>query len=64
MHILQLTVYQQNKLRINPGPSLVYIADMHGIYKSKYPLLIKKTSFEVKHCEIETVVLSMSAQAA
>ena len=45
-------------------PSLVYIADMHGIYKSKYPLLIKKTSFEVKYCKIETVVLSRSAQAA
>ena len=28
-------------------PSLVYIADMHGLYKSKYPLLIKKTSFEL-----------------
>ena len=45
-------------------PSLVYIADMHGIYKSKYPILIKKTSLEVKHCKIETVVLSRSAQAA
>ena len=44
-------------------PSLVYIADMHGVYKSKCPLLIKKTSFEVKHCKIETVVLSRSAQA-
>ena len=43
--------------------SLVYIADMHGVYKSKYPLLIKKTSFEVKHCKIETVVLSRLAQA-
>ena len=44
-------------------PSLIYIADMHGTYKSKYPLLIKKTSFEVKHCKIETVVLYRSAQA-
>ena len=44
-------------------PSLVYIADMHGVYKSKYPLLIKKTSFEVEHCKIEIVVLSRSAQA-
>ena len=44
-------------------PSLVYIADMHGVYKLKYPLLIKKTSFEVKHCKVETVVLSRSAQA-
>ena len=45
-------------------PSLVYILDMHGICKSKYSLLIMKTSFEVKHCKIETVVLSRSAQAA
>ena len=45
-------------------PSLVYIADMHGIYKSKYPLLTKKMSFEVKHCKIETVVVSRSAPAA
>ena len=44
-------------------PSLVYVADMHGIYKLKYPLLNKKTSFEVKHCKIETVVLYRSAQA-
>ena len=29
----------------------------------KYPLLIKKTSFEVKQCKIETVVLSRLAQA-
>ena len=36
---------------------------MHGIYKPKYPLLIKKTSFEVKHCKIETEVLSRSTQA-
>ena len=36
---------------------------VHGTYKSKYPLLIKKTSFEVKHCKIETVVLDRSAQA-
>ena len=35
-------------------PSLVYLADMYGIYKSNEPLLIKKTSFEVKHCKIET----------
>ena len=44
-------------------PSLVYVADMHGVYKSKYLLLTKKTSFEVKHCKIETVVLYRSAQA-
>ena len=44
-------------------PGLVYMADMHGVYKSKYPLLIKKMSFEVKHFKIETVVLSRSAQA-
>ena len=37
---------------------------MHDISKSKYPSLIKKTSFEVKHCKKETVVLSRSAQAA
>ena len=44
--------------------SLVYIADTHCVYKLKYPLLIKKTSFEVNHCEIiEIVVLSRSAQA-
>ena len=42
-------------------PSLVYIADIHGIHKSKYPLFTKKTSFEVNHCKIETVVLSRSA---
>ena len=29
-------------------PSLVYLTDMHGIYESYVPLLIKKTSFEVK----------------
>ena len=45
-------------------PSLVYIADMYGIYKSYVPLLIKKTSFEVKHCKIETVIILRSAQAA
>ena len=45
-------------------PSLVYIADMYGIYKSYAPLLIKKKSFEVKHCKKETVILSRSAQAA
>ena len=39
-------------------PSLVYLADMHGIYKSNVPLLTKKTSFEVKHCKIETVLIS------
>ena len=44
-------------------PSLVYLADMYGIYKSNEPLLIKKTSFEVKHCKIETVFISRSAQA-
>ena len=44
-------------------PSLVYLADMYGIYKSYAPLLIKKTSFEVKHCKIETVFISRSAQA-
>ena len=32
--------------------------------KSNVPLLIKKTSFEVKHCKIETVIISRSAQAA
>ena len=36
-------------------PSLVHYADMYGIYKSNEPLLIKKTSFEVKHCKIKTV---------
>ena len=36
-------------------PSLVYLADMYGIYKSNELLLIKKTSFEVKHCKIENV---------
>ena len=46
-------------------PSLVYLADMYGIYKSYVPLLIKKTSFEVKkNCKIETVFISRSAQAA
>ena len=25
---------------------------------------VKKTSFEVKHCKIETVIISRSAQAA
>ena len=35
---------------------------MCGIYKSNEPLLIKKTSFEVKHCKIETVFLFRSAQ--
>ena len=44
-------------------PSLVYLADMYGIYKLNEPLLIKKTSFEVKHCKIETVFISRSAQA-
>ena len=34
---------------------------MYGIYKSNEPLLIKKTSFEVKHCKI--VFISRSAQA-
>ena len=45
------------------GPSLVYLADMYGIYKSNVPLLIKKISFEVKHCKIETVFISRSTQA-
>ena len=44
-------------------PSLVYLADMYGIYKSSVPFLIKKTSFEVKHCKIETAFISRSAQA-
>ena len=44
-------------------PGLVYLADMYGIYKSYEPLLIKKTSFEVKHCKIETVFILRSAQA-
>ena len=44
-------------------PSLVYLADIYGIYKSNEPLLIKKTSFEVKHCKIETVLLLRSAEA-
>ena len=44
-------------------PSLVYYADMYGIYKSNEPLLIKKTSFEVKHCKIKTVFTLRSAQA-
>ena len=29
-----------------------------------YPFLIKKMSFDVKHCKVETVVQSRSAQAA
>ena len=45
-------------------PSLVYLADMYGIYKSNGPLLIKKTSFDVGHCKIETVFISRSVQAA
>ena len=45
-------------------PSLVYLADMYGIYKSYVPLLIKETSFEVKHCKIETAIISRAAQAA
>ena len=36
---------------------------MYGIHESNEPLLIKKTSFEVKHCKIETVFISKSAQA-
>ena len=44
-------------------PSLVYFADMYGIYKSNEPSLIKKTSFEVKHCKIETVLILRSAKA-
>ena len=44
-------------------PRLVYLAGMCGISKSNVPLLIKKTSFEVKHCKIETVFTSSSAQA-
>ena len=39
------------------------VTDMYGIYKSNEPLLIKKTSFEVKNCKIETVFISRSAQA-
>ena len=35
-----------------------------GSINQTYALLIKKTSFEVKHCKTETVVLSRSAQAA
>ena len=31
--------------------------------ESNEPLLIKKTSFEVKHCKIETVFILRSAQA-
>ena len=34
-------------------PSLVYFAHMHGIYKPNVPVLIKKTSFEVRHCKID-----------
>ena len=45
-------------------PSLVYLAYMYGVYKSNVPLLIKKTSFEVKHCKIETVFIPRSVQAA
>ena len=44
-------------------PSLVYLADMYGIYKSNEPILIKKTSFEVKLYKIETVFILRSAQA-
>ena len=43
--------------------SLVYLVDMYGIYNSNESLLIKKTSFEVKHCKIETVFILRSAQA-
>ena len=39
------------------------LADIYGIYKSNESLLIKKTSFEVKHCKIETVLVLRSAQA-
>ena len=45
-------------------PSLVYLADIHGNYKSNVPLLNKKNSFEVKHCKIEIVLILRSAQAA
>ena len=64
--------YGQNKKnesseasRSLPGHAsiILYLADMYGIYKSYAPLLIKKTSFEVKHCKIETVFISRSAQA-
>ena len=52
-------VYQ----KLTKYTSLVYLADIYDIYKSYGPLLIKKTSFEVKHCKIETVFLLRSAQA-
>ena len=59
----------EQKREITPNlpsscPSLVYLADMYDIYKSYVTLLIKKTSFELKHCKIETVIISRSAQAA
>ena len=44
-------------------PSLEYLADIYGIYKSNESVLFKKTSFEVKHCTIETVLILRSAQA-
>ena len=44
-------------------PSLVYLVDMYGIYESNVPLVIKKTSFEVKRCKIETMFILRSAQA-
>ena len=38
---------------------------LYGIilHEIKFSFLIKKMSFEVKHCKIETVVLFKSAQA-
>ena len=39
------------------------IFSRHALYL-QIKLMIKKMSFEVKHCELETVVLFRSAQAA
>ena len=46
-------------------PLAYYIQpDMNGIYKLiNVPVLIKKTSFDVKHCKVETVFILRSAQA-
>ena len=54
---------EKSYLTLKSCPSLVYLADMYGIYKSNEPLLIKETSFEVKRCKIETVFILRSAQS-
>ena len=42
---------------------MVFINQMNHLNQINHFLLIKKTSFEVKHCKIETVFISRSAQA-